>query len=346
MLGKETMNPYIQDILSQPVALRHALENFSTAELKNLNLADFDRIILSGMGSSYNAAYPALIELSKQPIPVQLVNAAELLHSLSGMISTHSLLWLNSQSGRSAELIHLLERIKSSPPARLLTFVNDPSSPMGEHADVCIPIHAGEEATVSTKTYVNMLAVNLLAAIQLSGGDMELAIQEMRSAADAMETYLAGWEMHIKEMDTLLGDFEQLFLIGRGSSMSAVWNGSLTNKEAAKSAFEGMHAADFRHGPLELASPGFAALILAGSRSTSSLNRDLALEILSHGGKAIWVDSVSDPEIPTILYPQTSELARPLIETIPMQILTLVMADRKGVEAGKFRHVSKVTIRE
>jgi hypothetical protein len=29
-----------------------------------------------------------------------------------------------------------------------------------------------------------------------------------------------------------------------------------------------------------------------------------------------------------------------------MQMLTVVMANRKGIEAGKFRHVSKITDRE
>ena len=137
------MNPYIRDILSQPDMLRAALDHYSKSALEKIDLKDFDRIILSGMGSSFNAAYPAFIELSKQSVPVQLVNAAELLHSLYGMTGTRSLLWLNSQSGRSAELVHLLERSRSVPPVRLLTFVNDVTSPMGERTDVCIPIHAG-----------------------------------------------------------------------------------------------------------------------------------------------------------------------------------------------------------
>ena len=128
--------------------------------------------------------------------------------------------------------------------------------------------------------------------------------------------------------------------------MSAVWNGSLTNKEAAKSAFEGMHAADFRHGPLEIVSKGMAALVFAGSSQTSALNRELAREIISYGGKAIWLSSIPDPEIPTILFPQTSEWARPLVEILPMQMLTVAMANRKRIEAGKFRHVSKITDRE
>jgi len=287
-----------------------------------------------------------LLKLSNQSIPVQLINAAELLHSLNGMIGTRSLLWLNSQSGRSAELVHLLAHIQTAPPACTLTFVNDLASPMAEHANVCLPIHAGAEATVSTKTYVNMLAVNLLAAIQLTDGDLVSAMLEMSAAANAMEMYLTDWEARLGELDSLLGDFQQLLLLGRGSSMSAVWNGSLINKEAARSAFEGMHAADFRHGPLELVSEGFSAIILAGSAQTSALNRELAREIISYGGRVLWVDSSPDPEIPTLLLPVASELTRPLVEILPMQMLTLVMANRKDLQAGQFRYVCKVTNRE
>ena len=348
MLGSQSnVNPYIDDILAQPSALRTSLDRFQEAALQTIKLSDFDRVIISGMGSSYYAAYPALIELSSPAVPVQLVNAAELLHSLSGMIGPRSLLWLNSQSGRSAELVNLLEQIQAFPPARLLTFVNDTSSPTGQRADVCIPIHAGEEATVSTKTYGNMLAVNLLAAIQLMGGALDRARSNLFAAAHAMEHYLRDWQALTQEMDFLLGEFKQLFFIGRGASLSAVWNGSLINKEAAKCAFEGMHAADFRHGPLELVEEGFTALIFAGATTMEAdLNRSLAQDILARGGKVIWLDSKHDPAIPTFLLPETSGLVLPLVEILPMQMLTLVMANRKGIEAGHFRHVSKVTSRE
>ena len=340
------MNPYIRDILGQPAALRTAIQNYSTSTFQQIELAEFDRIIISGMGSSYFAAYPAFVELSSQAIPVQFVNAAELLHSLSGMIENRSLLWLNSQSGRSAELVHLLDHIRPRPPRRLLTFVNDVSSPLAERADLYVPIHAGEEATVSTKTYTNMLATNLLAAIQLSRGDVRATMQEMDAAANIMDSFLVDWEARVQELESMLGDFDKLFLIGRGISMSAVWNGSLINKEAAKLAFEGMHAADFRHGPLEIVSEGFAALIFAGSSQTAALNRELAREIISYGGKVIWLDSTPGPEIPTFIFPKTSEITRPLIEILPMQMLTLAMAKRNRVEAGKFRYVTKITDRE
>jgi glucosamine--fructose-6-phosphate aminotransferase (isomerizing) len=344
------MNPYIADLLAQPSALRELLRNYMGSALEELHEdlkhGKFDRIIVTGMGSSLNAAYPAVIRLCRQPVPVQYVNAAELLHFMPDMIGSRSLLWMNSQSGRSAEIVHLLDHLVKRRPASILSFVNDGASAMASDSDINIDIRAGAEATVSTKTYINMLAVNLLAAVQLTDGDVEAASKELMAASDAMETYLSAWETRINELDALLGEFDQLFILGRGTSMSAVWNGSLINKEAAKSSFEGMNSADFRHGPLELVSPGFAAVIFAGSPLTSELNRNLGLEIIAHGGRVLWVGSAPDPELPTLLLPKTSDLARPLAEILPLQMLTLVMARRKGLQAGQFRYVGKVTDRE
>ena len=72
----------------------------------------------------------------------------------------------------------------------------------------------------------------------------------------------------------------------------------------------------------------------------------MALEIVSHGGHCIWLDSDPDPELPTLLLPKTSDFARPLVEILPLQMLTLVMARRKGLQAGLFRYIGKVTDRE
>ena len=128
--------------------------------------------------------------------------------------------------------------------------------------------------------------------------------------------------------------------------MSAVRYGSLINKEAAKSSFEGMNSADFRHGPLELVTKELVALIFAGSRSTASLNRKLGLEINSYGGRVLWADSVPDEDLPSMLMAKTSEFARPIAEALPVQMLTLLMARRKGLQAGQFQYVGKVTDRE
>ena len=104
-----------------------------------------------------------------------------------------------------------------------------------------------------------------------------------------------------------------------------------------------MNAAEFRHGPLELVSPGFTALIFAGSAKTASLNRNLAQNISKNGGHVIWIDMRKDLDLSTISIPLVSESILPLVEILPMQMLTLVMAGRKKVTAGQFRNIEKIT---
>lgn len=345
------MNHYISDILAQPDALRRAVNKFSPEALvgirQRLEEGEFDRIIVTGMGSSRNACYPAYLQLAALPVPVLFVNAAELLHYFSGQIGSRTLLWLNSQSGRSAELVRLIKHIQAAPPACILASVNDDTSPLASSADMCLPIHAGPESTVSTKTYVNTLATNLLAALYLRGKDIAATKNQIVSTADQMETFLSNRESLVSHIKSLLEEFEQFFVVGRGSSMSAVWTGALICKEAAKYAVEGMNAADFRHGPLELVTSGFLALILAGSPTTSTLNRNLAFDIVWHGGRVIWLDTVPDTEFPTIIYPNSEDdLLRPLAEILPLQMLTLALAERRGIQPGQFRIVGKVTTTE
>jgi glucosamine--fructose-6-phosphate aminotransferase (isomerizing) len=168
----------------------------------------------------------------------------------------------------------------------------------------------------------------------------------MRKTADALENYLAHWQEKVTELDSLLDDVDQLLILGRGASLAAVWNGSLINKEAAKCTFEGLNVADFRHGPMELASPRLTLLMLEGAPQTARLNRELALEVVNHGGKVLWLAMQPDPQLQTLVLPSADEVSRPLVEILPLQMLTILMANRTGFEPGQFRNIGKITIRE
>jgi glucosamine--fructose-6-phosphate aminotransferase (isomerizing) len=307
---------------------------------------NFSRIVLTGMGSSFYAAYPAWLKLLPLPTSAIHVNTAELLHYGQNLVDTRTLLWINSQSGRSVEIVRLLETLQDRRPCFQLSMSNYLDSPMAQSADLAVPIWAGEEATVSTKTFTNMAAMLLLCAAQLAGEDWVQLAQSMSIASDAIETYLSHWEEKAADMDAMLGEVDQVLILGRGASMGAVWNGSLINKEAAKCTFEGMNVADFRHGPMELASPRLTILMLEGAAQTARLNRDLALEVTDYGGKVLWFATQPEPNLSTLLLPPVEESVHPLIEILPLQMLSIVMARRNGLEPGKFRHVQKVTLQE
>ena len=155
--------PYILDILNQPNSLKIALEQFDPASLallaKTVRNNDFDRILITGMGSSLYASYSVWLTLAQAGLPALWVDTAELIHHTPGLVTSKTLLWIFSQSGKSAEIISALD----FKPAALLVTVNDPESPLAKAAQYQVPIRAGAEYTVSTRTYVNSLAVGQLA---------------------------------------------------------------------------------------------------------------------------------------------------------------------------------------
>src|SRR6266496_4470975 len=107
-----TNNPYILDILSQPKALRTALEHFDPVPLAPFAAAiqrgDFDRIVLTGMGGSLYASYPTWLTLAAAGLPALWVDTAELIHHTPGIVTPRTLFWLFSQSGKSAEIVSAL----------------------------------------------------------------------------------------------------------------------------------------------------------------------------------------------------------------------------------------------
>jgi glucosamine--fructose-6-phosphate aminotransferase (isomerizing) len=127
------------------------------------------------MGGSLYACYPAWLLLSNAGLSVLWVDTAELIHHTPALVTSKTLLWIFSQSGKSAEIISAIDFGRIQKPAALIATVNDLESPLANASQIQIPINAGAEHTVSTRTYVNSLAVGQLAALALLGKEIEVA---------------------------------------------------------------------------------------------------------------------------------------------------------------------------
>ena len=347
-------NPYVQDILSQPDSLRSALAKFDGAALKPVKNAiqrgDFDRIVLTGMGASLYAAYPAWLTLARAGLPAMWVDTAELIHHASKLITPRTLYWLFSQSGRSAEIVSALDFNLLPRPGALIATVNDLESPLAKAAmefketSVYVPVNAEVEKTVSTRTYVNSLAVSQLAALALCGQETAPALDAMLDTTASMQAYLESWEARVKRIGELIGFPKRLVLLGRGASLAATYTGALILGEAAKYSAVPFHAGEFRHGPLELATPDLTALIFAGPPETRNLNARLLKDLRGYQSAAFWVGA--DPQEWQIDIPDIPVIGMPLVEILPVQLLSIHLAQQIGVEPGHFFRSGKVTLAE
>jgi glucosamine--fructose-6-phosphate aminotransferase (isomerizing) len=347
-------NPYVQDILSQPDSLRGALTQFDETLLKPLADAiqrgHIDRILLTGMGASLYAAYPTWLTLARAGLPAIWVDTSELIHHTPELITSQTLYWLFSQSGRSAEIVSALDFGLLPRPGALLATVNDLESPLANAIDIfgslstLIPINAAVEKTVSTRTYVNSLAVSQLAALALTGQEIAQARTAMQETAASMQAYLKDWEAQLHRIGKLIGYPKRLVLLGRGASLAATYTGALILGEAAKYSATPFQAGEFRHGPLELAGPELSALIFAGPPETRELNARLLKDLRSYQTNTFWIGP--DAQEWQIEMPDVPVVGMPLAEIVPIQLLNIHLAQQIGVEPGHFFYSGKVTLSE
>ncbi|MGB9669167.1 MAG: hypothetical protein ACPL0B_02160, partial [Anaerolineales bacterium] len=106
------------------------------------------------------------------------------------------------------------------------------------------------------------------------------------------------------------------------------------------------NAGQFRHGPLEMVDERVTALVLAGTSATRVLNQHLVNDLLKYGTRAFWVADETPTNLPTISIPMVDEIALPVIEIAVLQILSISIAELRGVEAGKFFRLGKITLEE
>jgi glucosamine--fructose-6-phosphate aminotransferase (isomerizing) len=298
------------------------------------------------MGASEYAAYPAWLQLLQAGIPAIWVECAELVHYARPSMTRRSLVWIISQSGRSAEVLRLLDVLRQTPAAAVIATTNDPASPLAMAADLTLSIDALVEETVSTRTYLNSLAITQLAALALCGANLAPHRADLEQVMTGIAGYLASWEAHLRTLERLVGIPQHLVILGRGPSMAAALTGALIIGEAAKYPALSANTAHFRHGPLEMVNEKLTALVFAGQEDTIALNKRMLIDLLRLGASAFWLDPQPQAELPVLPMPQASGIGLPLAEIVPLQLLSVAMATQAGIVPGKFLHSGKVTLTE
>src|SRR6266851_4269354 len=322
---------YLRDLLRQPESVRNTLAQLRPVpELEQVarDLANgrFRRIVLTAMGGSYHALYPLYLQLLNCRWPVLLVETSELLGSMAEILDPDTLLIAASQSGHSAETVRLLDF--GAPRPYVIGITNTLDSPLARKSDVMILMHAGVESAVSCKTYVATLTAVEWTAAVLCGNDLNQTVASLERAVPAMEQYLAEWREHVQSLSTELAGTNDVFVAGRGPSLAAAGTGGLILKESTHVHAEGMSSAAFRHGPFEMLSDKVFVLVFEGSGPPAALNAALVKDIREAGGRAALASENAPLEV--FRLPAVPDAARPLVEILPVQMMSLVLAAQRG----------------
>jgi glutamine---fructose-6-phosphate transaminase (isomerizing) len=347
----------LAEIAEQPDAVRRAAAALHDQRSALSSLphpaGDGTLVVFTGMGASYDACYPAINELAARGIAALLVDTAELLHFRKSILERGALVVAVSQSGESAEVVGLVAELRARGRRPfIVSITNGVHNQLARGADVALDTRAGEETGPSTKTFAASLVTLSGIARLLAGRDPDVAATETllasERAAAAIEALLRDAEIRAENLASWQKGRDIVVLLGRGSARAAAEMGALLLKEAAGLPAESLEAAQFRHGPLELAGPAMAAVIVAVEAETRRLDLRLA-DGLVQAGSAVLVVTPDGAAPPGAWGIATGYIDRSLFAAggiVPVQLLAWRLAVEQGRTPGLLNRATKVTTSE
>jgi glutamine---fructose-6-phosphate transaminase (isomerizing) len=314
------------------------------------------RIVLTGMGSSLAAGHALVATLGRAGIPVDLANAAELLHFGLPTLDARTTLVVVSQSGRSIEVVRILERLAERQGSRpfVVGVTNGTGNPLANTADATLDIAVGDELGPATMTFAATLVAldaigRILLARDRAAGPI---VDEVATAADeaalAIDRLMADRPALVDAVTGWAGGRRTLVIVGRGVGRAASDMASLTLKEVAGVAAESQVTADFRHGPLELVGPDLAIAFVCVEPVTDAIDRAFAAELGRGPASVLVVEGSADAVagVRSIAIGPVARSLAPAVAVVPFQLLARELAIAAGRRPGAFRHASKVTTNE
>jgi glucosamine--fructose-6-phosphate aminotransferase (isomerizing) len=336
---------FIAEIAGQPEAIRRARRAALDQAGALAEIRASGHIVFTGMGSSYDACYPIVTALGTAGIAATMLDAAELLHFRLPAVTADTLVVCVSQSGRSAETVRVAEALagRHSRPT-VVAIKNGADNPLAALADIHLDTRAGEEHGPSTMTFAATLVMLEAVATALGASSTDgaeaaaLAAERLVTDAEATADSLASW----------LDDRPVLTLLARGGARAAAEMGALTLKEAARFPAESLQAAQFRHGPLELAGPEMAAIVFSTSAATRALDVGMAAELQAAGARVLVIGDDHEllPDAVGFVLGRLSDCLSPAVAVIPTQLLAWSLARARGLDPGGYTRATKVTERE
>ena len=352
----------LKEIMEQPQAVASAMRervNFEThrVELSDFPLspqeiADLDRVMLIGCGTSLNAAQVGrhLVE-RYSGLPAEAESASEFRYR-DPYIGPGTLVVSIGQSGETADTVAGMQMVKDKG-GKLITICNSEGSQASRIADGTLYMRAGIEIGVaSTKTFVASLTILNLLAIFLgqSKGVLDTAkrqelVDGLAQAPRLLGDLVANGAVY-HHLAQEYAQFDNFLFLGRGMNAPIATEGALKLKEISYIHAEGYPAGEMKHGPIALIDNAMATVALAPKDFLYDKVVNNVKEVKARDGRVLAVltegDSQLSADVDHALYiPEAPEHLIPLLITVPLQMLAYHIALLRDRDVDQPRNLAK-----
>jgi len=325
---------------------------FETLPLGEEELRKLSRVLIVACGTSWHAGLVGkfMIErLARLPVEVDL--GSEYRYR-DPVVEPGTLCIPVSQSGETADTLAGLREAKGKG-AAAISICNVVSSTIARDSDGVIYTHAGPEIGVaSTKAFTTQLVALYLLGLRLgrarrilSRTDLSFHLLELSDLARKIEEILKR-EEEIAAIARKYKDSRDFLYLGRGLSYPIALEGALKLKEISYIHAEGYPAGEMKHGPIALIDERMPVLVLCARGETYEKTLSNLEEARTRGGRIIAVGTEGDTDLldkaeDVFFLPPCGELARPILEVVPLQLLAYHMAVLKGTDVDQPRNLAK-----
>ena len=332
----------LKEISEQPDTILRAVDNNQIEEFVD-NIKQAKNLYITGSGTSYNAAEITKYLMSKfAKIKINTLISSELPFS-PNEIEPNSTLITISQSGESADVLEAVKIAKESN-AKILSIVNLLNSSLSQQSSLAIGLNCGPEIGVAaTKSFTSQLSILYKICDQLCNGCINPDWEKVSSAI----SQILSNNSKIKEIAKSLKDVSDIYVLGRGIHLPIAKEAALKLKELTYIHAEGIPAGELKHGPLALMDSNVYVIIINPDDSTYNDTLNSANQIKARGAKIIGIsDKKSNVYDYWIDIPSIDEALYPLIEIVPIQLLSYYSALEKKTDPDYPRNLAKsVTVK-
>jgi len=315
-------------------------------------LKDIKRLILIGCGTSWHAGLVAeyLFEDFAR-LPVEVEYASEFRYR-NPVLFSDDLVMAISQSGETADTLAAMDLAKRKS-ATVFGVCNVVGSSIPRISDAGAYTHAGPEIGVaSTKAFTSQVTVLTLLALGIAKArktmnDKQIAslMQELEAVPEKIEKALL-LNDSIEELAALYKDSRNFLYLGRGYNFPVALEGALKLKEISYIHAEGYPAAEMKHGPIALIDADMPVVVIATNSEHYEKVVSNIQEVKARKGKVIAVVSEGNKALDNLVdhvieVPETIEALSPLVNTIPLQLLSYHIAVMRGCNVDQPRNLAK-----
>ncbi len=353
----------LKEIFEQPSSFKASIDPHIDLEKREIALdpssgltpeylKTVERIFVVACGTSYYAGlYSKYIFEKYAEIPVELDIASEFRYR-EPSLPKNSLVIVISQSGETADTLAAL-RLAKEKGTKVLSICNTKLSTIDREAYFNLYMNSGIEIGVaSTKAFTSSMGVLALLALYsgkvrdcLSKEDEVGHVDALLGLSSKMESVLV-CSKFFEEASASFKDFKGFLYMGRGAHYAIALEGALKMKELAYMHAEGYAAGEMKHGPLALIDEDMLILMLCPKDRLYEKTVSNLEEARARGGYIVSIGTGDDEMLKGLSeqylpLPEGTEITNPILETLPVQLLSYHVSKALGNDVDQPRNLAK-----